>query len=105
MEPGTLEQKIAKLPEELKQKVEDYVDTLMNLENRSLTISEPEVIYKKSKVTQGNHTASVDSLHGFFEKESSSKPKKKREFGSLKGFVTYMADDFDAPMGEFNHYI
>jgi len=32
-------------------------------------------------------------------------PKLKREFGSLKGFVTYMADDFDAPLKEFHDYM
>jgi Protein of unknown function (DUF2281) len=26
------------------------------------------------------------------------KPKLKREFGGLKGFVAYMADDFDEPL-------
>ena len=35
MEPGTLEKKIAKLPEELKLKVEGFVDALINDYNHS----------------------------------------------------------------------
>jgi len=31
--------------------------------------------------------------------------KLKREFGSLKGFVKYMADDFDAPLDDFKEYM
>ena len=34
-----------------------------------------------------------------------NKPKLKREFGGLKGFVTYMADDFDAPLDDFKDYM
>ncbi len=34
-----------------------------------------------------------------------AKPKLKREFGGLKGFVTYMADDFDAPLEDFKEYM
>jgi len=26
-------------------------------------------------------------------------------FGALKGFITYMADDFDAPLKEFHDYM
>lgn len=32
-------------------------------------------------------------------------PKPKRRFGALKGFVTYMADDFDAPLEDFKDYM
>lgn len=31
--------------------------------------------------------------------------KPKRRFGSMKGLVVYMADDFDAPLDDFEEYI
>jgi hypothetical protein len=31
--------------------------------------------------------------------------KAPREFGSLKGFITYIADDFDAPLEDFKDYM
>lgn len=39
-----------------------------------------------------------------------SKPKngdarKPLQFGSMKGFVTYIADDFDAPLEDFKEYM
>jgi hypothetical protein len=35
-----------------------------------------------------------------------SKPKKKdRKFGSMKGLVVQMADDFDAPLEDFKDYM
>ena len=35
----------------------------------------------------------------------SGKIKAPREFGSLKGFITYIADDFDAPPEDFKDYM
>ena len=32
-------------------------------------------------------------------------PKPKRRFGAMKGFVTPMADDFDAPLEDFKDYM
>lgn len=34
-----------------------------------------------------------------------AKIHKKRSFGSMKGSVTYMSADFNAPMSEFNDYM
>ena len=33
------------------------------------------------------------------------KPKRKRVFGSAKGLIIYMADDFDAPLEDFREYM
>ncbi len=34
------------------------------------------------------------------------KPKKKeRKFGSMKGLVVYIADDFNAPLEDFKEYV
>ena len=34
-----------------------------------------------------------------------SEPAKERQFGTMKGLVTYMADDFDAPLDDFKDYM
>ena len=31
-------------------------------------------------------------------------PKVQRRFGAMKGFVTHMADDFDAPLEDLKTY-
>lgn len=31
--------------------------------------------------------------------------KKQRTFGSMKGLVLYMAEDFNAPLEDFNEYM
>lgn len=33
------------------------------------------------------------------------RPSKERQFGTMKGLVVYMADDFDAPLDDFNEYM
>jgi len=71
METGTLEKKIAKLPDELKLKVEGYVDALMENEQHSIS---PDV-------------------------------KNKKGYGSMKGLIKYMADDFDTLLKEFHDYM
>ena len=38
--------------------------------------------------------------------EKAEKPKKKeRKFGSMKGLVVNIADDFDAPLEDFKDYM
>jgi hypothetical protein len=108
METGTLEKKIAKLPENLKLKVEGYVDALLNKKSQNSMLAEPEVTYKISRSPEpilgsgkGTSGKMVDDFDGALEE----KPKLKREFGGLKGFVTYMADDFDAPLTDFKDYM
>ena|SRR3569833_1278700 len=106
MEPGTLEQKIAKLPEELKHKVESYVDALIISVEQKPAFAEPEAIYQKSKPNMMfNSPEVISEKSDSFTKESTLKSKKKREFGSLKGFITRMSDDFNAPMEEFKDYM
>jgi len=34
-----------------------------------------------------------------------SPKKKKRQAGTLKGFLVYMADDFNAPLDDFKDYM
>lgn len=80
METLTLEQKIDRLPENLKLKVEGYVDALMDIEAQSTTTTEPVETCKSSR---------------------SPKPV----FGSGRGLIAFMADDFDAPLKEFHDYM
>ncbi|HEX8265706.1 MAG TPA: DUF2281 domain-containing protein [Pyrinomonadaceae bacterium] len=38
--------------------------------------------------------------------EKNEKPKRKdRKFGSMKGLVKHIADDFDAPLKDFKDYM
>ncbi|MFI5138198.1 MAG: DUF2281 domain-containing protein [Sphingobacteriales bacterium] len=99
MELGTLEKKIAKLPEKPKLKVEFFVDTLISKTNGI------------EKTTSTANNSGYGSLKGQiwmsddFSEHSQEKPRQKREFGGLNGFVTYMADDFDAPLNDFKDYM
>lgn len=37
--------------------------------------------------------------------QKNGKKKKERTFGSMKGLVVHIADDFDAPLEDFKEYI
>lgn len=82
MDTGTLEKKIAKLPEKLKLKVEGYVDALLDYKDdrESLVLGESKIKYEKSKGPQP-------------------------VFGSGKGLFGNMADDFDAPLEDLKDYM
>lgn len=75
MEAEVLIKKIEQLPENLQMKAEGYIDALL----------------EQSKVT-----API---------AQEPQVKYNRGYGSLKGFVTYMADDFDEPLDEFKDYM
>jgi hypothetical protein len=108
MEPGTLEKKIAKLPADLKLKVEGYVDALLSFDIQIPLAAEPGTIYQTSRTTKpvfGSGKGIFGDMAEYFDAPIDEKPKLKREFGSLKGFVTYMADDFDAPLEDFKDYM
>ncbi len=47
----------------------------------------------------------LESLR-LIEVEKPGEPRKpKRRFGSMKGLVEHMADDFDAPLDDFKEYM
>lgn len=52
----------------------------------------------------------VEKLLAMLKKEFSSKKKKphssklKRKFGSGKGIFTFVSDDFNEPLSDFNEY-
>ena len=39
------------------------------------------------------------------ESDEADLPQKRRLVGSMKGLVTYMADDFNEPLDEFKDYM
>lgn len=47
----------------------------------------------------------LESLE-LIEVQENDKPRKpKRQFGSMKGLVEYIADDFDAPLEDFKEHM
>jgi len=67
---------IKQLPDDKKRVVEDFVFTLASQSNIN---------------TLPNNTPSGN--------------KKRMQFGDLKGFVTYISDDFDEPLEDFKDYM
>lgn len=62
----------------------------------------------KQKVVESFvHKLIVEAKVDHNEPQSSGNDQKKlkREYGSLKGFVTFIADDFDAPLDDFKEYM
>ena len=106
METGTLEKKIAELPEKLKLKVEVFVDALLIGERDDK--ADPNDINKDGQIPRpvfGSGKGIFGKMTDDFDAPLEEKPKLKREFGGLKGFVTYIADDFDAPLEDFKDYM
>jgi hypothetical protein len=78
----TFEKKVARLPDDLKLKVEGYIDALLSEKGISL-----------------NDLTDIPN-------ESSKEPFViKPGFGGGKGIFSYMAEDFDAPLKEFHDYM
>lgn len=117
-------EKLEKLPASLQKEVEGYVDFLIfkdqhqekadpslsftynnKEENQSLnTVNEPGVEKTKSKRESGKLKDKI-WMSDDFDGPLDEKPKLQREFGGLKGLVTYIADDFDAPLEDFKDYM
>ncbi|GAA4333981.1 hypothetical protein GCM10023149_41070 [Mucilaginibacter gynuensis] len=79
METLTLDKKIKMLPDDLKLKVEGYIDALLeeNGTGKSQILADP----------QGEYNV------------------RKPVFGSGKGMFGKMAEDFDAPLDDFKEYM
>ena len=68
-------------------------------------MSTAEFIEKFEKLSPTGQTLIEKEIEKLYEQEHieiSDKPRAK--FGGLKGFVKYIADDFDAPLEEFKDY-
>jgi len=81
MKTGTLEKKIAKLPESLKIRAEGYIDALLEEANGD---------------EGANPTVSI-----IINKQIAN---PRPVFGSGKGIFGKMADDFDEPLDDFKEY-
>lgn len=100
METSVLVEKFEKLPESSKKEVEDFVDFLIYKNENQRVKTDVNSSFKY------NIEEDKSSLNSSIINEPSfKKPKLKREFGGLKGFVTYMAEDFDAPIDDFKDYM
>lgn len=82
METETLEKKIAKLPENLKLKVEGYIDALLGADDQS------------KKAILADPDKSTDEIR-----------IPRPIFGSGKGIFGKMADDFDEPLEDMKEYM
>ncbi|MBC7398780.1 MAG: DUF2281 domain-containing protein [Mucilaginibacter sp.] len=90
MSTDTLIDKINKLPSVVSKDLNDYLDFL-NTRDTAENLAIKKLI-KEEDINVYNAKIPL-------------KPKLKREFGGLKGFVTYIADDFDAPLEDFKDYM
>ena len=74
-----------------------------------VTISKAEYILLKEKaelLKDSTFMEKLRSLMSILEKEKvSTKPGKKRQFGSHKGLIKHMSDDFDEPLDDFKDYM
>jgi hypothetical protein len=69
-------------------------------------MSTAEVIEMYKKLSPAGKSKVEKQIEEIFDKENNvSAAKPRAKFGELKGFVKYMADDFDAPLEEFKDYM
>jgi len=47
----------------------------------------------------------IDALLDEVKQRAAGQTEIQKRFGGLKGFVTYIADDFDDPLEEFKDYM
>lgn len=47
----------------------------------------------------------LESLNLIKLKKTEKSKKKERKFGSMKGLVVHIAEDFDAPLDDFKDYM
>ena len=66
------------------------------METLTITILEP----KAKKLLED-----LASLNLIKVQKIEKSQRKPREFGSMKGLVKYIADDFDAPLEDFKDYM
>jgi mRNA-degrading endonuclease RelE of RelBE toxin-antitoxin system len=65
-----------------------------------------EATLEKVKKFPPQYQDEVKDFIEFLEEKKIQRPEKKdRQFGALKGFVNYIAPDFDAPLEDFKDYM
>ncbi len=67
------------------------------------------LIEKFKKLSPGAQSQVEKSIQELLDKESKNSTaenlKPRAQFGDLKGFVKFIADDFDAPLKDFKDYM
>lgn len=74
-------------------------------------IQDKKLLQKFHALPTDKQSEVIDFIE-FLESRNSARPldeskndKKKRSFGSMKGVVKYMSDDFDEPLDDFAEYM
>jgi Protein of unknown function (DUF2281) len=67
-------------------------------------MSTAELIYSKAKMLPNSAQAALLQLVELLAKQTSIEPPVRIQPGSAQGLVT-MAEDFDAPLGDFEPYM
>jgi len=98
MSTSALIDKINHLPSAMNKDVDDYLNYL------AIQPTTSESSFKLKAITEFIEEKDINIYTGDDLDILNKKPKLKREFGGLKGFVKYMADDFDAPLDDFKDY-
>lgn len=62
------------------------------------------LIEKFKQLSQAAQLQIEKEVDKLLAEENNTTAKPHPTFGGLKGFVTYIADDFDAPLEEFNDH-
>jgi len=75
--------------DEAKERLPDLIDAAAR--------GETVLIEKKKDADQGAQVVQLVAVQ--------EKTKRKPRFGSAKGVILYMADDFDAPLEDFREYM
>jgi len=83
-----------KLPADKQREVESLLSELIN-QSKSSENEKPRMELKSTGLVISDDINVAITQMG----------KEKRKFGDLKGFVTYMDDDFNKPMDDFNAYM
>ena len=62
-------------------------------------------LYRRIDNMDENKLQRLDIMVEQMEQPTSQQPKTRGIVGSMKGFVTYMSDDFDEPLDDFKDYM
>ena len=85
---------------ELRRNLRDYLllfyVNMLDVDTITVTILEPEAAKELDKL-ESRKLIRIDKL--------SKKKKRDRVFGSMKGLVIHIADEFNAPMEDFKDYM
>ena len=97
--------KAASLPTELQAEVVDFVDFLVQKTTRKPAAPAAAVGPMPAQPTPVAQDFSRHSCQPLGEYTSDGSPRLPLVFGAGKHLITYIADDFDAPLEDFKDYM